>query len=168
VLHEMINGPLPYDPAAYLDKIAAQEVIQSGAKDLASLLDPWLRTKISNDALARGAASGTLLRHRPTLPYVSPRLQRVIRRAVAREPSKRFQSASDFIGTLQQLALPNWISGPVPFVFSAAGWRSWDWRVETGADSVVILRSRSGAGQFRRWRFAPDLRAAARIVEDFR
>src|SRR5258708_7215494 len=28
VLHYMINGPLPYDPAAYIDKIAAQEVIQ--------------------------------------------------------------------------------------------------------------------------------------------
>ena len=168
VLHEMINGPLPYDPAAYIDKIAAQEVIQSGAKNFASLSDPWLRTKISNGALARAAAAGMLLRHRPILSYVSPRLQRVVRKATASEPGKRFQSASDFIGTLQQLALPNWVPGPTPLAFSATAWRSWDWQAQSGPNSVVILRARPGAGQFRRWQLAPDLTSAARMVEDFR
>lgn len=168
VLHEMLNGPLPYDPAAYIDKMAVQEVLQSGSKDFQSLLDSWLRTKISNEAIARAATAGTLLRHGPTVPYVSTRLKKIVRRATASDPSKRFQSASDFIGTLQQHDFPNWVCGPPPFAFSAVAWRSWDWHVESGTDSVAISRSRSGTAQFRRWKAAEDLTAAARIVEDFR
>ena len=168
VLHEMLNGPLPYDPADYLDAIAAGEIKRGGAKSLKDLTDDWLRTQISNRALARAASKGHLLLHRPTRPYVSVRLQRQVRKATSSDPAKRFQSASDFVASLQQLALPNWQPGTTPVAFSTAKWQSWDWQVQATPNAVSILRARPGSGCYRRWRSAVDLESAARMVEDFR
>lgn len=128
VLHELANGPLPYSFEAHLDREAAAELKKKGLSCISDL-DPFDRSCLVDQAIARRASKAKLLALRPPQPYEPRVLNRIIRKATAPSPDDRFQTASEFIGALETLSFPNWEPADVDCI-EARGWRNWDWRIE--------------------------------------
>jgi serine/threonine protein kinase len=170
VMHEMVNGALPYDSAAYLDREALVEIKKSGASSLKEM-DCVEACRVVERAIARRSSKHQLLDLGPQQPYEPKALRKVIRRATAPSPDDRYQTASEFIGALEALSFPNWFTKTDEQITLAAGWRGWDWRIEPDCKSNVgggwiIRRSRAGRDSFRRWTAAPSIRAAAEMVAE--
>ena len=168
VLHEMVNGALPYDPVAHLDRDALGEVKKSGASTLKDM-DCVEACRVVERAIARRSSKHRLLELGPQQPYEPKALRKVIRRATAPSPDDRFQTASEFIGALEVLSFPNWLPNTGEQITLAADWHGWDWRIEldgrlNSGNTWIIRKSRAGAASFRRWAVAPTLRAAAEMV----
>lgn len=169
VLHELVNGPLPYnDCSAYLDRQAKREIRGLGATQIGDL-HAADACAVVDRAIARRASSGRLLELSPELPYVSPRLRRVIAKATSPDLSRRYQTATQFIGDLERLALPNWLPSDQDGVYLAADWRGWDWRIEPGTppNETMARKARSGSTNYRKWRVFDTVHDAVKDVESF-
>jgi serine/threonine protein kinase len=165
VLHELANGPLPYDFAAHLDREARAELKGMGLLRLSDL-DQCDACLLVNRAISRRASNSKLLSLRPSQPYEPRALSRIIRKATAPSIEDRYQTASEFIGALEALSFPNWEPADVDCI-EARGWRNWDWRIEpNGGDVVVIRRARKDSGNYRKWDSAEGLEKAARLVSE--
>ena len=164
VLFEMVHGPLPYDDASYLDREARREIRDAGASSLGEL-DPFDRCQLVDRALARISATKRVTSLGTLQPYVPKRLARVINKATAPDPADRYQSASEMIGALEALHLPDWRHDDDGY--QAPAWCGWDWHILTDPkkqDQWLIQRSREGLAKFRRWATAANARAACRLV----
>jgi serine/threonine protein kinase len=164
VLYEMAHGPLPYNDEAYMDR-EANRCLRSRGCSCLSELDDFDRCDFVNETLARIASNGGITSFVAAKGYVPNRLTRIINKATHPDPTRRYQTASEMIGDLEPLNLPNWTADDV--CCAATGWNSWDWRIEPdGASSAsfVVLRSRAGAEKYRRWTTANTLRAASQAV----
>jgi hypothetical protein len=166
----MVNGSLPYDPVAHLDREALIEIKKAGASSLKEM-DCVEACRIVERAIARRASKQKLLELGPQQPYEPKALRRAIRRATAPFPDDRYQTASEFIGALEALSFPNWLSKPAEQITLATGWRGWDWQIEpdgkaSSGRAWIIRRSRAGAETFRRWAAAPSVREAAEMVTE--
>ena len=156
VLHEMVNGPLPYDGSAYLDKYSGPEIRAFGGKGLSDLHDADITT-VENSAIYRQAKRGGIIKKGPQQPYVSPRLKKLIKKALSNDHSKRYAIASEFIGVLEGLTLPNWLpDSENPGSYMGKGWCGFDWRIEASpkrkeADQFIIRRAKQGTDNYRRW-----------------
>jgi len=156
VLHEMLNGPLPYDGYAYLDKYSGPEIRSFGGKKLTDL-HPADKTTVENSAIYRQAKRGAIIKKGPKQPYVSPRLKKIIKKALSSDNCKRYATASEFIGVLEELTLPNWqaISGE-PKIYCGKSWCGFDWRIEASPKrkeygQFIIRRAKQGTDNYRRW-----------------
>jgi hypothetical protein len=127
--------------------------------------------RIVERAIARRSLKQRLLEMGPQQPYEPKALRKVIRRATAPSPDDRFQTASEFIGALETLSFPNWLTKTGEQITVAASWRGWDWRIEPDCKSSsggewIIRRSRAGRDSFRRWTASPSIREAAETVTE--
>ena len=168
VLHEMVNGALPYNHEPYLDRAALLEIRSTGASSLTNVWDPVERCRIVERAIARRARERKLLSLVPSQPYVPIAVRRAIQRATSPNPDDRFQTASEFIGALSPLAAPNWHPAQGERPLTALHWNGWDWRVENGprAGSIpfVVRRSRAGDDGYRSWKAASTIPEAVALV----
>lgn len=168
VLFEMVHGTLPYNDEAYLDRQAKRELRDLAAASRGSV-DPFDRHEVVNRALARAASGKGLISFGRMQPYVPKRLARIINKAVLPNPAARYQTPSEMIGDLEALRLPDWRLMPCGQQYVASGWFGWDWTVTKDSSKPqqwVILRSRQGASNFRRWAPAENPREACRLVTE--
>jgi serine/threonine protein kinase len=169
VLHEMVNGSLPYEGDAYLDRIAKQEfaALKSSTGGAISEVD---RQLIANQAIARAASGKGVIEFGERKSYVPRGLSRIIKRATASDPSLRYKALSEMIGELEALQFPNWSPSACGNKWTATQWRDWDWEVEhcpTNSGAWVTKRSRTGLNSFRRWNESHCPVEACRRVNDF-
>lgn len=150
VLYELVNGLLETEQEHYL--LPATHRLLKG-RGFGSL-EAYEQSKLVDDGIAALAAKGKILEHgRPQIAYCSPKLARIVRKATNPDPKRRYQSATEFLSSLTQVDVPNWL--PVDEVsFVARSWRGWDWRLsETSSKSsaqFVVERSRCDAESWRR------------------
>jgi serine/threonine protein kinase len=168
LLHEMVNGSLPYDSAAHLDREALAEIRKYGALSLKEI-DCVVACRVVERAIARRSSKHTLLDLGSQHPCEPKALRRIIRRATQPSPDCRFQTASEFIGALDPLSFPNWVFKQAEQVAAAANWRGWDWQIELNRkagsdDGWIIRKARAGTEHFRRCGSAPSIRDAAELV----
>ncbi len=128
VLHEMVNGSLPYDGDAYLDRIARQELAALKTRT-GGAIDEVDRQLIANQAIARAACGKGVIDFGERQSYVPRGLSRIIKRATASAPSLRFKALSEMIGELEALQFPNWSPSACGNKLTAPQWRDWDWEV---------------------------------------
>jgi serine/threonine protein kinase len=165
ILHEMVNGPLPYEWPPYLDTLGKSCLASKGCSTI-SELDTFEGTILVNECIARRSGMRKLLSLRESAPYESKSLKRIIKKATSPSISDRYDSAIEFISALQGLSIPNWKPEGEDFV--ALNWKNWDWKVVTeSSGSACILRRRAGASNFRAWRASPTEADAFRLVEEF-
>ncbi len=151
VLHELVNGPLPYDLSSQMDTIGIREMRRKGFENLRQMddCDAFL---LVNECISRRVAKQKLLTLRPTRPYQSKKLTRIIKRATAPDRDDRYQSAFEFRAALQALDLPNWkrVDGGA----EALNWRGKDWKVTSatisGISSSQVLKRRASEPTYRK------------------
>lgn len=168
VLFEMVHGSLPYDGESYLDRQAKRDIRELGGQSLRGL-SSFDQCKVVERAIARASAGKGIISFRPLQPFVPTSLARVINKAVSADPAIRYQTPSEMIGDLEALLLPNWKLSSTTGQIHAQAWSGWDWCVERDprqSEQWVVLRSRQNSGNFRRWKNAPNQRAACRLVFD--
>lgn len=168
VLHEMVNGALPYKAASHLDHDAYVELKNSGVSSLSDL-DDYAACKIVEQALARRASRGKLLELGPKQPYVPKRLRQIIRQATAPSVADRYQTASEFIAALESLSYPNWRPLADGDSYEALDWNKRDWRIElevksASATQFIVRSTAAGNQNFRRRGAAPSVPEAAELV----
>lgn len=165
VLFEMVNGPLPYNFDAYFDRIARRELSHSAAPS--SDNDSFYRLKVAERALARAAGGKGVISFGEQQPYVPRRLKRIINKAVAPDPERRYQRPSDLIGDLEALQLPNWRPSPGGERYVADRWDDRDWIVErdrTNPQRWQVTRRRKQSAGFRRVATTESVGEAVRLV----
>lgn len=151
VLYEMVNGPLNYDYAHYVSTKDQRRLRQSGTSY--DKLDGFEQSRLNRECIATLSNKRKLLEHgRKPAPYLSPRLERIIRTATHPNFSDRFNTALDFHTKLLQVKVPNWKIQNEQFI--ALNWQSWDWRAflvnrRRGAEAT-LERARLGTSNFRR------------------
>jgi len=156
VLHEMVNGPLSYDGSAYLDRFSGPEIRSFGGKIITDLHSADITT-VENSAIYRQAKRGGIIKKGPQQPYVSPRLKKVIKKTLSSNHGNRYATASELIGVLEGLTLPNWQpTSEEPNIYMAKGWCGFDWRIEASpkrkeAGQFIIRRTKQGKDNYRRW-----------------
>jgi serine/threonine protein kinase len=152
VFAELLNGKLPYDLDAYIDRKARSEIKDFGANCLKELHD-CDQCLIVNRAIARKASSKKILSIVPDQPYVNRTLKQIINTATNPDYSSRYSSANDMINALNNLHFPNWQADGN--IYRADAWNSWDWLIETvtkrSGTEIHTKRSRTGCNSFRRW-----------------
>ena len=167
MLHEMVNGPLPYEFTSHLDTVGRKEILAFGASSLEQM-HPCDASLLVDRCLARRAKSGKILSMRTAREYESKKLMKIIKKSTAPEMTNRFGSALEFLAALQSLDLPNWRS--YSDYCEAIEWRGWDWKVnyKTGTDSEVrILRRKDTSSKYRKWGSpTSSVSEAVRLVED--
>ena len=165
VLFEMVHGSLPSCDVAYLDRRAQRELKALAAA--ADGIDAVDRNRVVERALARKASGKGVVSLGDNQPYVPTKLKRIINKAIASDPERRYQKPSDMIGDLEALQLPNWHRSEDGQRYIAHGWSGRDWAVEQdmrNPQQWAISRRRSKAKGFRRWEKAASLREAFRLV----
>jgi len=151
VLHELVNGPLPYTAEAQLDAEAHRQIAKEGGSKLSDL-DRFDATQIVNAAIERRARQKKLLTLAPSQPYLPDALIRVIGKATAPKVASRFQSSTDFLAALEKIDAPSWRrEGDM---FTASGWRGCAWRVFERQGEWVAERRKTA--DYRAWRVAGD------------
>jgi serine/threonine protein kinase len=151
VLHELVNGPLPYGADAHLDAEASRRIRALGGNRLVDV-DPFEATSIVNAAIARRACKRKLLSLVASQPYMPDALTRLIRKATAPAVRDRFASSTDFLAALERIEAPNWRQ--VDGVFCAQAWRGYDWIIAKEKGAFVAQRRKSA--DYRRWKTAAD------------
>ena len=95
VLYQVLGGRLPYAYHEYLTAIQREQYQQ--------LDDDFDRSRLIEDTISEKATNASLL-NIASLPYFVPtQVKTLIKRATHPDPSKRFQSASDFMNKLNSL-----------------------------------------------------------------
>lgn len=168
VLHEMVNGALPYDWASFLDNAGTKEVLKSGALNLGDM-DACEASLLVDRCLARRSAASKILALRPSRPYQSKRIAKIIKKASSALMEDRYASALEFLTALQVVNLPNWKSTAEGY--EATGWKGWDWQLSCAAaptEPLQLRRRKSSSADYRRWGpiFMSES-ALFRLVEDF-
>jgi len=163
VLHELVHGPLKYDQEHYLTKHVTQALPKPFRE-----LDSYDQSKAADRSIAERARRGTLLKvGGARQPYVSERLQKLIRAATQPDPSLRI-AGHELLDRLSGINVPNW--RPMsPNVYEAKSWQGWDLRLESesrkGKELTVLKRSKVGLGNYRRHGEFSSLLEACRTVE---
>ncbi len=142
VLFQVLGGKLEYEGLHYLspDARAAYSLER----------DPVIRTKMVDEAIAKRAQAATLC-SLDTLPFfVPPRVKRIVGKALAPDPSLRYQQASDMLTALREArqSTVNFLhttDGPVAAVGGA------HFRLLKSSSHKFILQMKSGSG----WRRVP-------------
>lgn len=173
VLHEMVNGPFPYNITdAFLPRDAKALIKELGGETLEDL-HAADQCSIVNAGICHLAQSGRLIEKVPMQQYVSPRLAKIIRKATAPDPNSRYSTATEFIGALHALSLPNWRSSEIDMgSIKAQFWRGFNWRIcgsrtRSGSTQYQISRVREEGQKYRQWgRLYSNLKEAAAAVED--
>jgi serine/threonine protein kinase len=149
ILYELANGPLCYSPEHYLTKAIIRSLRADG-KTFEELTD-CDKSLACDKGIAELATCGKLLQHgRAAQPFLSRKLEKVVRRATNADLDRRYECGQDFLSDVNRLSLPDWIpTGDGEFV--AKAWREWDWRVRICSTGKPIVRkSRLTANNFRR------------------
>ena len=170
VLFEMVNGSLPYSGDAYLDREAHREIktLSVASNGNVSEVD---RQLVANRSIARAANGGGVIGFGQQQHYVPKSVMRIIKRAIAPDPSNRFGAISEMIGELEALRLPDWTPSSCGEKFFAGQWNEWDWQVEKCDKNPkiwVVKRSRAKANSFRRWHETDSLANACKKVNTFK
>jgi serine/threonine protein kinase len=152
VLHELVNGPLPYASHDQLDAEALRQIRTLGGERLTDM-DPVEATFIVNAAIERRSRKRTLLSLVPSQPYVPNALTRLIRKATAPKVDNRFQSSTDFLSALERIEAPNWRREGEGF--SAEGWRGCSWTVTQEKEQFIVQRKKSA--DYRYWKRSHNL-----------
>jgi serine/threonine protein kinase len=168
VLHELVNGPLPYDLASQMDKIGRKQMLSQGFTSLQEM-DACDACLLVNECIARRAAAQKISMLSPPQPYQSKKLTKIIKKATAPDRSDRYGSAFEFRAILQGLDLPNWKRNPGGY--EALGWRGKDWRVtevnNSGISSNQVWKRLSPDKPYRKQGPPhPDFKAAFDLVEE--
>jgi serine/threonine protein kinase len=173
VLHEMANGPLPYDePETFLNRDLRKELSNSCMSIYE--LNPADLSHYVDRGIAWHSRRCSLLEKGPESCYVSKKLKRIIRKAILPDRKKRYQSASEFLSALSDLNLPNWKPNNEPNEQCVASdWQGFDWKISVIDDNpkreYQIYRSRAGVSNYRRFKEkSDDLAAILELVEGFR
>jgi serine/threonine protein kinase len=151
VLHEIVNGPLPYAAEDQLDSEALRRIRALGGSRLTDI-HPVDATFVVNAAIARRARTRKLLPLVAAQPYMPEALSRVIRKATAPMIKDRYASSTDFLAALERVDAPNWRC--VDDVFSAENWRGCDWIVAKERGAFIAQRRKSA--DYRSWKSAED------------
>jgi len=151
VLHELVNGPLPYTAEAQLDAEAHRRIRKAGGGKLSDL-DAFDATQIVNEAIERRARQKKLLPLAPLMPYVPDALVRVVAKATAPKVASRFQSSTDFLAALEKIDAPNWRREGDTFI--ASSWRGRAWRLFQQHGEWTAERRKTA--DYRMWRVAGD------------
>jgi serine/threonine protein kinase len=145
VLFQVLGGRLPYAYQEYLS--------EADRRKYAHLQDDFDRYKLVETAIKDKAQSGKLL-DLESLPFFVPTtVKSLIRKAANPEPSRRFQSASDFMNAINRLSnsVVDWQYDGNEIVAQAKGRR---YRVQkTGG--LFVVEQNSGKG----WRRVPGCEA---------
>ncbi|MBB5344585.1 serine/threonine protein kinase [Tunturibacter empetritectus] len=167
VLHEMVNGPLPYQLASHLDNAGIKKLHSQGYENL-NEMDDCDACLLVNECIARRTMSQKLLALSPTQPYQSKRLTKIIKKATSPDVDDRYGSAVEFRGALQALHLPNWKR--VGAGFEAIGWQGKDWLVSQVQKSGTLqyqISKRLVGGTYRKFGDPyPEAKDAFQTVED--
>jgi serine/threonine protein kinase len=151
VLHELVNGPLPYAPADQLDADAVCRIRSLGGNALTDI-DPVESTRVVNAAIERRSRKRKLLSLVAPQPYVPDAVIRLIRKATSPAVSGRFASSIDFLAALERIESPNWYR--IGDAFAAENWRGCDWMVARVKGEFVAERRKSA--DYRFWLRASD------------
>lgn len=151
VLYELVNGPLEYRLEHYITKSVRRNLAKSGLE--LEAMDDLQRSRAADQGLRELGSKQMLLQYgRQPQPYLSKSLNKIINKATAPNPSKRFSSAEEFLAKLNVTSVPDWY--PLTAGYFAPRWRGWDWRVKVhcgkGKEIISVTRSRSGVGIFRK------------------
>lgn len=163
VLHQLICGPFPTEGRAYVTRAVHRDLKLSG--QAYEQLDSFGKCTVERQSFAELTRREVLVEHTGvSRPYMSAAVKKIIRRATKADLSERFSSAVEFLNQLSRICVPNWVCNDGCFL--ALGWSGWDWKVQTERqETIVVLRSRPGACNFRRFEKVSDLHAAFALVE---
>lgn len=171
ILHEMVNGALPYGESEVFLVREAKRMIRDFGKNFLEDLDDCDACDVVNGGIYRNALRRRLLAIGPTQPYVSKRIQSAIAKATNPDLTSRYNSATEFIGALGQISLPNWMpceDGRASYI--ASGWKRFDWIIEPATKrsekgSFILSRARAGTDNYRRYRIYGDIQSASYAAE---
>jgi serine/threonine protein kinase len=148
VLYELVNGAFQYELRHYLTPKVLKDLHSSG-RDFQSL-DACDQSQQADRGIAELSAKGRLLMQgRPPRLYYSGRISRVVNKATNADPTRRFQSATEFLAKLNRIDIPNWrqVDGNN---FLAENWKGWDWSVALSASGTLLRKAKPGTNKFRR------------------
>lgn len=94
VLYQVLGGHLSYSAVDYLDRDEREEYRRA---------DDFGRSQIADAAIARRARSARLLNMQSLPHFVPNKIRRLIKKATAPQPAKRFPEASDFLAALHDI-----------------------------------------------------------------
>ena len=140
LLYQLVGGYLPYDEISWLNK--------NQKRKYESMSDNIDRCVFATECLRKRISAGRVLVIGSIPPWISGPLKSVIRKAAHKDPSKRFQSASEFAAKLiaAMSKSPDWtfVCG-CPTLQSAKG--GTEFRVvDTGTVSDYSVEKRRNAG----------------------
>lgn len=165
ILYQLVNGPLPTDPKAYLTKAVLKGLKNSGKTYDA--LDDFDKITAERSSVAELTAKESLLEKMiEPRAYYSPAIRRIVQKAVKCDLGGRYQTAQDFLTALANVSAPNWkASGEI---FVAENWLGKDWRVVSvkrrkGTD-VVVEKAPLDSQAYRKCKVTASLREAFNFV----
>ncbi len=141
VLYELANGPLNFTHEHYS---AFDSERLAKKHDLLHLNDPAERA-----IAVLGVTSQLLSFGRQQAPYLSPKIQSLVKSATNPDFTKRPPTALRFSLAANKIHVPNWRptdSGE----FEAENWRGKDWKVFVNGSSIDLLAAKKGTGVYRR------------------
>jgi len=102
LLYQLLGGFLPYEEAPWLS--------ESQRQYYAAISDSFERRRYVDEILKTKITSGALVSLGSLPAWVHPHLHKIISKATKSDPSRRFNSASEFLTKLRSvtLHLPNW------------------------------------------------------------
>jgi serine/threonine protein kinase len=147
VLYELVNGPLEYDLGYYVSETCLTKLRR--ARIPYSLDNECDRSLAADASIKLLAQQQKLLEYgRPSRPYFSPQLCKVVKKACQPDPMNRFSSAQEFCTRLMQSNVPNW-KAIDDHTFRASNWKGSDWEV-SDAPCIVVKKSRRDRENYRR------------------
>jgi len=135
ILYQLLGGHLSYSASAYLSQRQIQEMKSKlSSADERIFVDQCIKTRI---------CAGKLLSYNSVPPWVSQDIKKIIKKATNIDPTKRFQTVSDFMAKIHATrpAVLDWkivdgnpqLSGQVSY------------RVVGSPDASSVQKSRGGA-----------------------
>lgn len=102
LMFRLLNGPLPYDPAAWLNPKQKQEY--------GRIADPFEQSRYIDDVLRAKIVRGGLIEPRKVANWIPAQVVRVLRTAVHVNLNQRFESTTAFLAQLQRVrrSVPDW------------------------------------------------------------
>jgi eukaryotic-like serine/threonine-protein kinase len=165
ILYQLVNGPLPTDPKAYLTK-----TVLKGIKDRGKSyggLDGLEKANAEKSSFAELTAKESLLEKMLTSrAYYSSAIRRIVQRAVRCDLRERYQTAQDFLSALANVSTPNWRM--TENTYNAANWAGKDWRVASvknkRGSGIIVEKAPLGSQAYRKCNVANALSEAFHFV----
>jgi serine/threonine protein kinase len=165
ILYQLVNGPLPTDPKAYLTKAVLKGIKDSGKTYDA--LDDFGKVTAVRSSLAELTTKESLL-EKVVEPraYYSPSIRRIVQKAVKCDLNGRYQTAQDFLTAMANVSIPNWKTSDE--IFTAENWAGKNWRVVSvknrkGTD-IIVEKAPLGSQAYRKYNVTNALSEAFRFV----